>query len=464
MNSDSEILEKVERTIAGHGMMRRGDGVVAGLSGGPDSVCLLHVLHRLGALLGIRLVAAHFDHGLRPAEDENETRFVTGLARSLNIPVDGGKWASSQIPGKGSMEERARDARYRFLEAARRKFACRRIALGHTLDDQAETVLIRLLRGSGPAGLSGIPPRRKGGIIRPLIDIRRSDIESYLARNGLSYVTDSSNADQRILRNRIRLELLPVLTNYQPRIIENLARTARIMRDDEDWMAGTAAEWLNDSAEQGENHTVRIPVAAFNRLHRSVRNRVIRLALERAAGTLRRVDAGHVEAVNRLAAGSRPQARLDLPNNATVARTYGHLVFATFSEAAPIDFSYTIGGPGIFRLEAIQRNIALTVGPAESRNSNENAPRTARLDADRVAFPLTVRNPRPGDRFIPLGMSGHKKVKDFFIDLKIPASDRLRTPILLQGNDIVWICGYRIDERVKVTPDTRRVLRVTMDE
>ncbi|MBW1819515.1 MAG: tRNA lysidine(34) synthetase TilS [Deltaproteobacteria bacterium] len=463
MNSDSKILGSVERAIAGHGMISRGDGVVVGLSGGPDSVCLLHVLYRLSALLGIRLVAAHFDHGLRPAEDENETRFTTDLAQSLNLPVDSGKWASVQISVKGSMEERARDARYLFLEAVKRKFGCRRIALGHTLDDQAETVLMRLLRGSGPAGLSGIPPCREGGIIRPLIDIRRSDVEAYLARNGLSYVTDSSNSERHILRNRIRLDLLPVLKDYQPKIIEHLARTARIMRDDEGWMEGVAAEWLSETAETGENGDIRIPVAAFNRLHRALKSRVIRLAMKKTAGTLRRVDAGHVEAVGRLADSRRPQARLDLPNNLTARRVYEHLVIAPFHEAVVHEFSYTIDGPGTCRVEAIQRSITLTFDHAETPTRNGNTPSTALLNGDRITFPLTVRNFRPGDRFVPLGMAGHKKVKDFFIDLKLPAPDRHRVPILLQGEDIMWICGYRIDDRFKVTPDTRRVLRVTLD-
>jgi tRNA(Ile)-lysidine synthase len=236
------------------------------------------------------------------------------------------------------------------------------------------------------------------------------------------------------------------------------------MRDDEDRLAGTADEWLNEAAETGANGDIRIPVAAFNRLHRAVKSRVIRLALKRVAGTLRRVDAGHMDAVLGVAAGSRPQARLDLPNDTTLTRTYGRLVFASFSEAVPIDFSYTIDGPGIFRLEAIQRSITLAGDPAESRISNESTSRTALLDRDRIAFPLTVRNFRPGDRFVPLGMTGHKKVKDFFIDLKVPAPDRRRTPILIQGKDIVWVCGFRIDNRFKVTRDTRRVLRVTLDE
>jgi tRNA(Ile)-lysidine synthase len=462
MNSDSEILGNIQRTITEHRMIRRGDGVVVGLSGGPDSVCLLHVLHRFRALLGIRLVAAHFDHGLRPGEDENETRFAVDLARALNLPVDVGRWAHARSSAKGAIEERARNARHRFLEAVRRKFDCRRIALGHTLDDQAETVLMRLLRGSGPAGLSGIPPCREDGLIRPLIALRRRDVEAYLGLNRLPSVTDSSNFERRFFRNRIRLDLIPLLKQYQPRIVERLAQTARIMADDEDCLAEAAGEWLAAAAETGQHGGIQIPVSVLNRLHGAIRGRVIRLALQRVAGTLRRLDAGHVAAVKRLAEARKPQARLDLPNRVTVTRTYDHLVIAPLSAAGPIDFSYTIDRPGTWPLEAVGRTITLAFEDPLIRTQNDRTHWTARLSGDRLAFPLTVRNARPGDRFVPLGMTGRKKVKDFFIDLKLPIPERRRVPILLHGDDIIWICGLRIDDRFKVTPETQRVLRVTL--
>ena len=191
MQPRKDILTKVRETISRYNMLMRGDLVVVAVSGGPDSVCLLKILHELGDELEVRLVAAHFDHGLRPGEDEEETRFVRDLAASLDLPFETEKAPPLLEDGSASLEERAREARYRFLERVRKGVHARKIALGHTLNDQAETVLMRLLRGSGPSGLAGIPPKREGTIVRPLIQVRREEIEAFLKGRGLSYLIDS---------------------------------------------------------------------------------------------------------------------------------------------------------------------------------------------------------------------------------------------------------------------------------
>ena len=462
MDPSADILRKVRRTLLEHRMTRPGDRIIVGVSGGPDSVCLLHLLHRLGKSLRIELVAAHFDHGLRPEQDPEETRFVEDLAASMDIPVETGR-AGMRIREKaGCLEEESRRARYRFLHGTAEKYRAQRIALGHHQNDQAETVLMRLLRGSGPAGLSGIPPLRDGTIIRPLLRVRREEILSYLEKTGLSFVTDPSNADPRFLRNRIRMELLPLLETYQPRVIERLARTAGIMREDEAFLVKTAQDWISRRAEIHDGADLRLPAAALAALPEALATRAVRCAVLKTAGTLRRVTRRHIDAVLRLAAGRKSQAATDLPNGIAVRRVYGTLVFSAGRPERPPAFHHDLEGPGTFYLEPPGCRVVLEEIPGPLSPKEHAAPGRALLDRDRIGYPLVIRNFRAGDRFIPLGMKGRRKLKDFFIDLKLPSGARASVPILLHRNRILWVGGLRIDDRFKVTPDTRNVLRVTI--
>jgi tRNA(Ile)-lysidine synthase len=431
------------------------------VSGGPDSVCLLDTLYRLRDPLGIDLVVAHFDHGLRPGEDESETQFVESLAQSLTLAFKTKRTESVLMAGASSLEERAREARYRFLEEVRNETRAQKIALGHNLNDQAETVLMRLLRGSGPSGLGGIPPQREDRVVRPLIELTRDEIQGYLAKRGLRYVSDPSNRDTTFLRNRIRLELIPQIRKYQPRIVEILGKTAGIMRTDEVWLEEEAGAWINDFAEKVAKGEVSIPLPRFRALPEALKGRVIRQVLRRAGGGLRRVGFRHVEAVNRLAVGERPQARVNLPNGVTASRVYDRLVFSRKDRRYQKGFCYFLDGPGEFHLESLNCTITFEeIGnwvPTDLRAS----PWVAFIDADSITYPLTVRNFMAGDRFVPLGMRGRRKVKDFFIDLKVPSEIRKSTPLLTCRDKLVWVCGLRIDDHFKVTPETKRVLKVS---
>lgn len=360
------------------------------------------------------------------------------------------------------MEERARQARYGFLEEVREGFFAQKIALGHSLNDQAETVLMRLLRGSGLSGLAGIPPVRGGFIIRPLIGITREEIMGYIERKGLRFVTDSSNFETRFLRNRIRLEILPGLMKIQPRIIELLGQTSEIMRREDEWVEAESEEWVKTNCDTGANKEVVIPLASFNRLPEALRFRGIRNVLRNRGGTLRRLSTAHIEAINRLATAHKPQACLDLPNDLVVKRTYGKLIFLKGKEQASGSFSYTLDRPGEFDLTELNCTVLLEeIEPAEPPDRHTSQ-WTAYLNADQITYPLVIRDFRPGDRFIPYGMKGHKKLKDFFIDLKIPAKDRAKIPILTLDDRPVWICGFRIDDRFKITSHTRKALKVAM--
>ena len=463
MDLEKEIIKKVTDTISRNKMLVPGDGVVVAVSGGGDSVCLLDVLSRLKDLFSIDLVVAHFDHGLRPGEDETETQLVASLAESLSLSFETGRAGAFLRAGDPSLEERARETRYRFLEEVKTKTRAQKIALGHHLNDQAETVLMRLLRGSGPSGLAGIAPFRDETVIRPLIELTREEIEGYLEKRKLPYVSDPSNLDTRFMRNSIRLELLQQLKKYQPRIVEILGKTAEIMRRDEAWFEERAEAWIREFAKNEVDEKVSIPLSPFAALAEPEKARVIRQALRRAGGNLRAVGFRHVEAINRVAAGKRPQARVDLPNGVTVSRIYKNLIFSQKNVKTLGDFCYPLGGMGEFHLKAAGCTITLEEEKVKSSDLGAS-PRVAYLDADCLTHPLKIRNFRPGDRFVPLGMKGRKKVKDFFVDLKIPFEARKRIPILTCGKTLVWVCGLRIDDRFKVTPKTRRILKVSFEE
>ena len=461
------FVKKIEKTIFRYNMLDYGNRVLVAVSGGPDSVVLLDVLDRLKEAFSLDLVVAHFDHSLRPDDDERETRFVTSLAVSKNFPFITQKALSP--PGKSgmSLEEAARDRRYEFLHHAKKSHGAQKIALGHTLDDQAETVIMRLLRGSGPAGLSGIPPVRNHDIVRPLIEVTRQEIEDYIALRDLSYITDPSNLEKHHLRNRIRLDLLPQLKTYQPRIVEILGQTAGIMRDETRWMETEAEEWIKGHVEVFETGKHSVPLKAFGELAAALQNQVIRQIIKRVQGGLRRISVRHIEAIKGLVQG-RPQASLDLPNNVFVKKTYEILIFGKNREKEdPKEikgFQYVLDAPGVFNLDAIACTVTIEEIKGKTFLPGNNAsPWIAHLDADRIEYPLTIRSIVPGDRFVPLGMTGHKKVKDFFIDQKIPSRVRRHLPLLCQGKDPIWICGLRLDNRFKVGPKTKNVVQVSLD-
>jgi tRNA(Ile)-lysidine synthase len=441
-------------------MISGGDCVIVAVSGGPDSVCLLHILHELKDELHIHLVVAHFDHGLRPAEDDSETAFVRGLSVSLKLPFETAKGHLLEKKTRGSREEVARNARYAFLERVWKKHKAQKIALGHNLNDQAETILMRLLRGSGPSGLTGMPPVRDGSIIRPLIGIERPEIENYLKAKKIASVSDSSNLKTDYLRNKIRLELMPLLEQQQPQLAHLLAQTAEILRDEDDYLERIAGDWFNRNAEQTPHHVFKIPITSFLSLPVALRRRVIRNVIGMVKKDLRRISWDHIEAIQRLARAEKPQADLNLPGELMVKRTYDQLIFAISVKKKPRPFHYTLNGPGTYDLKEIGRRLSVEEIKHRKGLRLRGSAWAAFIDAEKLRFPLTLRPFIAGDRFIPFGMKGHKKLKDFFVDLKVPLEQRYSTPILCCENTLVWVCGFRIADRFKVTHETRKVMKL----
>lgn len=459
MSSVYAIIDKARKTMLKYGLVIPGDRVVVGVSGGPDSVCLLDILYLLRQELDIELVVAHIDHGLRPAEDLEETRFVASLAEARNLPFE--TEGVHLDPAGGSLENRARRARYRFFEEVRVRFSAQKIALGHQRNDQAETVLMRLLRGSGMGGLSGIAPVRDGKIIRPILELGRPEIKIYLRERGLHFKTDPTNREEKFLRNRIRSVLIPALEEYQPRVIDILAQTADILREDNHYLEVVSGEWLAKRAKVRRNDLVEISVKELLELPLALRKRIIRHCVNIIAEGLSGVSLRHIAAVHQLAAGRKSQGTVRLPKGLVVARIYDRLSFKKATTEKASDYLYILKKSGRFVLEEVSCTLSMEEMPRGKVSIREDNPWTACLDAQKIRYPLALRNFRPGDRFVPLGMRGRKKVKDFFIDRKVPNSVRSRLPILLSGGEILWICGMMIDERVKVSTATEKVLKIT---
>jgi tRNA(Ile)-lysidine synthase len=448
------MLDKICGLLKEQGLVSVGDRVLVALSGGPDSVALLHLLVGASRRLDLELHAAHLDHALRE-ESREDARFVSSLCSSLGLPliVERCDVAALARLHRQGLEEAARNQRRRFLLATARKLGCAAIALGHHRGDQAETVLHRLLRGAGPTGLAAMRPRN-GLFIRPLLSFSREEILTFLSERRHDFVEDASNRERRFTRNRIRLDLLPLLREFNPRVEEHLAGLARRFGEDEDFWKAEAARALADLRQAGDREAW-LDRARLLALHPALRFRVLRLALGEVRGHLDGLAAVHFHALEDLLRNGPVQGEIHLPS-AWAARRYQRL----WLRAAPPDeyppFEQVVDGPGTVVLPDGRRLLfGLTEAP---RGEHSGAVEFA---ACREAFPLTVRTFRPGDRFHPLGAPGGKKLKDFFIDQKVERETRFSLP-LVDAGEILWVVGMRRCAGYGTKPGKGPVLRIEL--
>ncbi len=460
------LVEKVRGSIEKYAMLSRGDGVLVAVSGGPDSVALLHVLWKLRSEFDLRLEVAHLEHGIRGEEAREDARFVAEMADQLALRFHLKEVELPRIKaerGKGNLEALSREERYRFFAQVASERAIQRIATAHTRDDQVETALMWLLRGSGRKGLGGMAPvstlaaTKKGVVlIRPLIESSREEIEDYLATEKLQYRVDRTNRDPALLRNWIRLYLLPQLRErIDHRLDERLVRLARLLREEESFLEELSRSLFPQVAPQGE--LLRGPLLEQPK---AMQRRLVRLWLEQTLGSLRGLEFDHVEAILGLISGGPPQGRVAVPRGREVVRQYETLRLqkksrksrtACYSYTFPLEGELAIPEAGV-KIESARCAIPVSFPPCGSME--------ALLDLASLPATLTVRNFRSGDRFQPLGMQGHKKVKDLFIEKKVPLEVRSTLPLLLAGDEILWVPGYGRSEIAKVGSATREVVRV----
>jgi len=454
------LITKVKKTIRKYHLLNAGDRVLVAVSGGPDSVCLLSVLQTFAKELDLTLHLAHLNHLFRGKESADDALFVADLAHKTGIPV-----TIEQVDVPAFCRERglsaqagAREVRYAFLDRVARSVNASRIATGHTATDQAETILMRLLRGAGISGLSAIPPKR-GNIIRPLIESTREEILTYLHAAALPFVSDSSNAKPVYMRNRIRMELLPLLKGFNPRIVETLAFEAALIRDEDEAMRFCLDEKASGVFMQ-ENATVVIKRTEFRNLLPALRRRILKKTADLCGADSSRISVVQIEQALTFMEETQTGRTMNFLPGLTIEREYDR--FLVTATGAPAAFSRTIALAGLTAVPELGIEIEIVPGePGTPAWDIQNYRWQAVFDYDKMGLPLTVRSRRPGDVFCPSGMGGrHKKLQDYLVDEKIPRRNRDRVPLICAGNDIVWVLGYRTDERFLPSPDSRRVMMV----
>ena len=503
-NEQSELQRRLEERVAGfcaqHALLPPRGTVVVAVSGGADSLCLLGILVRLTAAEGpfssVRLVIAHLDHGLRGAESEADAHYVERTAEQLDLPFRSARRdvaVVAQTAGRG-LEDAARRVRYAFLREVASDVGAERICIGHTRDDQVETLVMRWLRGSGLTGLTGMRPLA-GDLARLLLCLTRDETHAYCAARGWAWREDASNQDTRFWRNRLRREVLPVLLRENPNLSATLTRTAEVLAGDEAFLREATADGWQRVVLNETRSRISFDRAALATLHPALRARVLRHAAERLSGGEQALEWRHVEMVLELAAAGAIGRRLVLPHGLRAELLSGILaltneaVLAPPASATSAEVELRVPGavevPGTtWRVSAELLDAREGAPPPGAEASSYGSDYTGRdilkpaegtaqtvgraqtrayLDADMVGLPLRVRTWRPGDRFRPLGMHGEKKLQDYFVDARVPRSERGRVPLVLGADHVLWVAGHRLDDRARLRPETQRVLALRLE-
>jgi tRNA(Ile)-lysidine synthase len=455
---------RVLRTIREHGLLALGDRVLVAVSGGPDSVALTWLLVAVAEAAGFTLAGlVHVNHGLRGAEAAADEAFCRALAARLDLPidvahVDVGSLARAR---RRSIEVAARDARYASFAAAAARLGATRVATGHTLDDQAETVLLRLLRGAGSRGLAGIRLKR-GSLVRPLLECRRADLIAYLAERHEPFREDASNLDRAIPRNRVRHDLLPVIDALAPGARRALARVAALAADDEDYFRAAVTE----SASAVVLPDGGVCLDAVGERPPALARRIVRWAIESVAPDVG-LTASHLDAVLRLATSGSSSGHLDLPG-VVVEQRAGNLSIRPAAgpgravSTRRVQFEYSLPCPG--EVAVLEAGVTVVASAARS-DAPTLGDRSDVVTVREASFaqPFSVRNRRDGDRFRPLGAPGRRKLQDVLVDRKVPRQERDRVPIVIDAlGRIIWVAGIAIAEEGRVTAASEGVVTLSV--
>ena len=480
------LVQSVRETIRRHGLAAAGETIVVGVSGGPDSLCLLHVMQRLAPELGFAPHVAHLNHSLRGAESDADAAFVADTAHAWGLPctVEHADVAGLAAQPGLSLEEAARNARYSFLSGLAEQLEAAAVAVGHNADDQAETVLMHFLRGSGLAGLRGMTPVTRvltidGApalvtLIRPLLFTPRADILAYCREHALQPRFDRTNEDTTYFRNRLRHDLLPLLETYNPQIRRLLGATASVVAADYDLLHHHTIETFDALAQPATNGAIRFDLADWRAQPLALQRGLLRETVNRLRGGLRNISFVHIEqAVWTLREGNAG-ARMTLPAGLEAVLGYGHFAVGETGVELPVDGApqLVVARVRLHDLEALQTALpgwrletqVLTAALLPGGWQNNPDPWQAWLDADVVGDDPALRVRRAGDRFQPLGMAGNEKLlAETFTNVKTPAPARDCWPLLVDAADqLLWICGLRIDHRAQVSADTRLVRHIRL--
>ncbi|KPK76661.1 MAG: hypothetical protein AMJ89_03810 [candidate division Zixibacteria bacterium SM23_73] len=473
------FLKKFRQTIARYDLLEippaaglgRGDKILVAVSGGPDSVALLYALLEIKDEFNLRLYVAHLNHKLRGRESDQDQKFVKNLASKLNLKffsksIDVKKEARKK---KLSLEEAARLVRYRYLENLADRIKAQKIAMGHHADDQAETFLMRLLRGAGGSGLSGIPPKR-GKIVRPLIEIKKEEIEKFLKQKGLSYRTDSSNLLPNYFRNKIRLLLLPqIKKNFNPKIVDVLNRASNIISLQQQYVEKNCEEILRLVCKSKRKNKIVLDLKRFIHYDISLKREMIRLCVKELVGdrfaslttSSTELSFDSIERTLSLIQKEKSGRKVKLIGNTWAEVSGENLAIYSRKEK---QYNYPISFPGKKNLRSLGMNIKSKIvsRPSLPQKIKSKGEEVAFLDWEKLKGQFRLRSRRPKDKFKPLGMQGTKSIADFLIDMKVPRYERDEVMLLTTKGKIAWILGHRIGDEFKVTDKTKKVLRIEL--
>lgn len=490
-NASKKVLEKVVSAIKDYSMLSGGETVLVGFSGGPDSTALLHLLTVVAKQLPISLYAIYVDHLLRPGETPGEISFCEDLCKRLNVNFIT-KPLKEHLKGHPNLQARLRELRYETFEETAAEVGASKVALAHNKDDQAESVVINFLRGSSLAGLAGIPPVR-GKFIRPIIDVTRSEIEDYLGFNNLGSMLDSSNLKTDYLRNKIRHSLLPVLRQYNPGIVDTLARNAAIIRDDNEFLELETVKKTMTLISRRTKSKVELFHMPMKTMKTCLVRRVIKLALKgdlKHSGALWEIGSAHVEEIVKLVKQGAHGDRVYLPNGIRAILGYSTVSITTEPPVVMTDRVLEVPGEVVVSeagviIKAEIKDVLINAtllndatgdtindlsndfsSPAADKRDRDACfdadRRSACFDLDTLSLPLYVRGRRPGDYFYPLGFGRRKKLQDFFVDEKVPRDERGAVQLMVSGGEIVWVCAMRDCDGFKATNNTKRLVHLRM--
>ncbi|RPH78589.1 MAG: tRNA lysidine(34) synthetase TilS [Nitrospiraceae bacterium] len=463
------LLAKLVRTVRQNQLFVPGHHLLVAVSGGPDSIALLSLLHRLAPSWRITLTAVHCNYGLRGAESDGDESFVSAFCSERELTLVVHRPTLAKRRKRSSVQATARDARYDFMKQVAREVGADRIAVGHTANDQAETVLMWLLRGAGMTGLAGMPYAREDGIIRPLLAATREEVVVYLDHERLAYRRDSSNEKPLYHRNRIRQELLPVVTQLSPAAVRVLQRQADLLREDERYLEDVTNTLTRTIVSRDSSGVQRVDRQALSVLPVALQRRLVRAILQSYDEEGRASSLNIVESVRRVFLKEERRARVAL-KQVLVTLDQG---VVRFSPGAGGDRSYQIDlGQDKREICAIsvpsmiswagtnqQIHVQRMARPAVDELGRSSSQELALFDADQFSEPLVVRAWKAGDRFFPYGMKGKsKKLQDFFTDMKVPRHARRKVPLLVAPQGILWVVGMRQDERFTIRDGTTRCM------
>ena len=462
------MLKKVEEYVIENKLIKAKDKILVALSGGPDSVCLLHILYKLKEVLDIEIGAIHINHLLRGEESEGDERYIKALCDKLGIKYYVKRIDIKYIANSTgvSLEVAGRNERYKAFEEIRNEYNYNKVAVAHNANDQAETVLMRMMRGTGLEGLTGIKAKRKDGIIRPILCLNRYEIEKYCEDNELKPRIDASNYERVYSRNKVRLDILPYMKeNFNKDIIETLNRMVLLLQKDNEFIEEYSKKCYDIYCSK-KNDAIIIRKEIFKDELEAINTRVVKMAFKKVSKSDQNFEMKHIYKIIELSNGETGK-QISLTNNIVCENIYGDVLLSLKDNNKKTckDKFISINKEKISdNIEFENYIVKFNVIDSQKKIEFSKDDLIKFFDYDKIKKEIIIRNRRDGDKIIPLGMNGSKKIKDIFIDLKIPREERGNIPIVCFDDKIAWVVGLKTSQEYKVTNSTKKILKIMFDK